>query len=245
MKIKIIGVMFLITWISPVFAAQPLLFNTTTTGFPPFFVKSQELESGIMYDVMQYISQKHGVKIETVGLPKKRIRKQLDAGLLDANASAKEWTEDSHRYIYTDVVIEVRDVLFSLQENPINFNTAEDLIGKTISTHHGYHYPKLQPYFTDGRINTIAERNELTMLKSVLFRRADAAVINESVANWIIKNEPTLQNRFVASKLEVDSFDYRIMFTKKWQKFVDVFNRELALMKKNGELKKIFDKYAQ
>ena len=40
MKLKMIGVMFLITWVSPVFAAQPLLFNTTATGFPPFFVKS-------------------------------------------------------------------------------------------------------------------------------------------------------------------------------------------------------------
>lgn len=67
------------------------------------------------------------------------------------------------------------------------------------------------------------------MLKSVLFRRADATVINELA----------LQNIFVASKTKVDSFDYRIMFTKKWQGFVDVFNRELALMKTNGELKKI------
>jgi len=245
MKIKMIGAMVLITWISPVFAAQPLLFNTTTTGFPPFFVKSQELESGIMYDVMQYISQKHGVKIETVGLPKKRIRKQLDAGLLDANASAKEWIKDSHQYIYTDVVIEVRDVMFSLKKNPINFNSADDLIGKTISTHHGYRYPKLQQYFTDGRIKTLPERNELMMLKAVLFQRADATVINETVANWIIKNEPTLQNIFVASKLEVDSFGYRIMFTKKWQDFTDTFNRELALMKRNGALKKIIDKYTQ
>ena len=198
-----------------------------------------------MYDVMQYISQKHGVKIETVGLPKKRIIKQLDAGLLDANASAKEWIEGSNKYIYTDVVIKVRDVMFSLKKSPTHFNSAEDLIGKTISTHHGYRYPKLQQYFADGRIKSIAERNELMMLKAVLFGRVDATVINETTANWIIKNEPTLQNMFVASKLEVDSFDYRIMFTKKWQVFADTFNRELALMKKNGELKNIIDKYAQ
>jgi len=245
MKIKMFGMFLLIAWLSPMLTAQPLLFNTTPTGFPPFFVKSQDLESGIMYDVMQRISQRHAVKVETVGLPKKRIAKQFDAGLLDANASAKEWIKDSEKYIFTNVIIEVRDVIFSLKEYPVNFNSADDLIGKTVSTHLGYHYPGLQQYFADGRIKAEPERNELMMLKSVLFRRADATVINESVANWIIKNEPALQNMFVASQHKVDSFDYRIMFTKKWRGFVDVFNRELALMKKNGELKKIIEQYAQ
>ena len=89
------------------------------------------------------------------------------------------------------------------------------------------------------------ESNEMMMLKSTIFRRIDAAVVNETTANWIVNNNGLLKKLFVISNNEVDSYEYRVMFSKKWQNFAGVFNQELALMKQNGELNKIFEKYGQ
>lgn len=245
MKKIICVLLFFISVSAPLTAEETLVFNTTTSGFPPFFIKGENDESGIMYDVMSYICNKHGVKLETVGLPKKRIEMQLDAGKLGANASAIEWVKDPDKYIFSDVIINVRDVLFSLKTHPIKFENVRDLFGKTIGIHYGYRYPLFDQYFNDGRIKTVIESNEMMMLKSTIFRRIDAAVVNETTANWIVNNNGLLKKLFVISNNEVDSYEYRVMFSKKWQNFAGVFNQELALMKQNGELNKIFEKYGQ
>jgi len=225
-------------------AAQVLVLNTTAAGYPPFFINKGK-EKGIMYDVLAYVSEKHGYQLETVMLPKKRVVIEMDKGHVDVEAAAKEWVATAGNYLFSDVVIEVRDLLFSLKNEPVKFENVEDLIGKTIGIHHGYYYPLLDSYFGDGRIKTLADSSEFLMLKNAYFSRTDATVVNELVGKWIIKNHPELQNQFVVSDTAVDSFEYRMMFTKKWQGFLGVFNRELALMKKNGKLAQIFNQYSQ
>jgi polar amino acid transport system substrate-binding protein len=80
------------------------------------------------------------------------------------------------------------------------------------------------------------------MLNMVLKERTDAAVMNELVAKWIIR-ENKWQDKFAISSKEVGGFDYRIMFNKKWKSFVQKFNQELTLMKQNGQLERIISKY--
>ena len=52
-----------------------------------------------------------------------------------------------------------------------------------------------------------------------------------------------MQDKFYISDKAISSFDYRFMFTKKWQPFVKMFNLELAVMKENGELARIIENY--
>ena len=63
------------------------------------------------------------------------------------------------------------------------------------------------------------------------------------VGNWIINKHPELQNKFEVSAQSFGSVGYRIMFQKKWQDFVIEFNKELAVMKKNGQLENIVQRY--
>ena len=231
--------------ISPLQAKENLILNTTLGGYPPFFIHQGADNSGIIFDVMNYISQRHNLTLRTVELPKKRVTKHMDAGFTDVTATAKEWSKNPDKYIFSDPILEMKEVLFYTKKQSMNFGNTGDLIGKTLAIHLGYKYPMYTEQFNSGQIKTIVETSELKMLKSTLYKRAEAAVINETVANWIIKNEPSLQNIFSSKTQKVGSFDYRMMFTKKWVTFVGVFNQELALMKKNGELQKIFDKYKE
>ena len=81
------------------------------------------------------------------------------------------------------------------------------------------------------------------MLKKTLSHRSQATIVSDLVGSWIIKNNPTMQDKFYISDKAISSFDYRFMFTKKWQPFVKMFNLELAVMKENGELARIIENY--
>ena len=226
-----------------IFGSEIIVFNTTPKGYPPYMIKEAgKKESGIMVEVLQIIATKHGYILETKGVPTKRVEKLLKIGDLDATARAKEWVNNPENYEFTDVIVRARDVLFSLKKTRITFRSIEDLFDKDIGTHLGYKYPMLKTYFKDNRIRRNDTANGTAMLNMVLKERTDAAVMNELVAKWIIRQNKW-QGKFVVSKKEVGGFDYRIMFNKKWRSFVQKFNQELTLMKQNGELERIISKY--
>lgn len=81
------------------------------------------------------------------------------------------------------------------------------------------------------------------MLKKTLKHRSHGAIVNELVGKWIIKNAPSMRGKLYISKQPINSYEYRIMFNKKWQSFVLIFNQELAIMKENGDLSKIIQQY--
>ncbi len=235
--------LFLIISTSTV-ASQDILFNVTQAGFPPYLIKKEGFPvKGIMFEVLQVISEKHGYSVRPKEIPKNRVTMQIKSGQLDAGAIAKEWVVTPDDYEFTDVIIEVRDVLFSLKGNPIKFGSLEDLFGKKLGTHLGYHYPILAPYFKNKSIKRVDSLTERTMLEMTLHRRTDASVINELVGRWIIKSNPNWRNVYKISKNSVGGYGYRFIFGKKWKNFVGKFNGELSLMKKNGELDRIISKY--
>jgi polar amino acid transport system substrate-binding protein len=226
-----------------IFGSEIIIFNTTPKGYPPYLIKEAgKQERGIMLEVLQIIATKLDYVVETKGIPTKRVEKLINIGDLDATAKAKEWVPNPEDYEFTNVIVRARDVLFSLKKTPIKFQAVEDLFDKDIGTHLGFSYPMLETYFKDKRIRRNDTANGAAMLKMVLKERTDAAVINELVAKWLIRQKHW-QGKFVVSEKEIGGFDYRIMFNKKWKSFVQKFNQELTLMKQNGELEKIISKY--
>jgi len=196
-----------------------------------------------MFDVLALISRKNGYTIKAIGIPKNREIKHLESGKLDANPLAKEWVSNPEDFEFADVIIDARDVLFSLREKPIKFVSVKDLHGKTIGTHLGYSYPLLEQDFKGENIVRHDSDTEFAMLRITLVGWTDATVINELVGQWLIKGNSNWHEKFVVSKKIVGGFDYRIMFSKKWELFVEVFNKELTIMKENGELDRIISKY--
>ncbi len=240
-----IWVLTLVTLFSQrAFADNEIIFNASPSGYPPYMFKGKNGQpQGIVYDVLYRVATKYGYEIVVVGVPKKRVVLQLRSGELDATAVAKEWVENPKDFEFSDVIVEVRDVLFSLKDKPIKFDSKEDLYGKTIGIHLGYSYPFLAEALSKNYITSSVVNTEMAMLGKVFMQRSDAAVVNELVGQWLIKNTPHWRGQFVISKKEIDGFDYRIQFSKKWKNFVIKINKELREMKKNGTLETIKSKY--
>ena len=136
------------------------------------------------------------------------------------------------------MILHVRDVLYSLKSAPIKYAVIEDLLTKTHSVHHGFRDPLLDKHFVSGEIKNRVENSGLMMLKSILVQVTDAAVINHSFARWTLKSHPALRAQLVVSERDAGSFEYRIMFNKNWQDYVNLFYAELAQMKRMVILKK-------
>ena len=236
--------LFLLIYSGEILSSPVIIFNMPPSGYPPFMINEMNKKpTGIMFDVLSEIASKKGYEIIIKTLPRKRVDFDLLSGKVDATSRAKEWITNPEDFSFTDIIIEVRDVIFSLKKNPTKFNKIEDLYGKTISTHLGYQYPMLNQGFKDKLISKSNSNSEKAMLGKTFLQRTDAAIINQAVGLWLIKHNPQWQGQFIMSQKMVSGFSYRIMFTKKWLKFVRFFNQELATMKESGRLNSIKAKY--
>ena len=228
----------------PAFSSQEIIFNITLNGLPPYLIKEADSSaSGIMLDVLQPIAHKHGYSIKIASVPKKRELNQVDLERVDATPMAKEWVPNPPDYAFTDPVVKARDVLFSLKEKHIELGNIQVLFGNKLGTHIGYHYPTLETYFNSGLIKRSNAATERDMLGMLMYERTQAAVLNELVGGWFIKNNPLWKNRFHVSTQAVSEVGLRILFHKKWQHFVILFNQELAIMKQDGQLQAIISRY--
>ena len=197
-----------------------------------------------MADVLRDIAMAQGLHIKSVDAPKKRVESMVLDRQIDAVPRALEWVSEPDRFVFTDSVIRVRDVVFSRTKQPVVYRRPDDLVGKTVGTHLGYAYPLLEPLFESKKAYREDAYNEQSMLRMLKARRTDAVVMNEAVGYWLMKTEG-LTGQFIASETELEGYEYRFMMGRQWSKFVTQFNRELAQMKKDGRLAAIVGRYHQ
>lgn len=225
-------------------ADKQIRLNVTDSGYPPYIIHGDKQQySGIVVDVLTRIANKHGYQVSPVIIPKNREIRSVDRGVIDTTAMAVEWVLRAELYLFTDVVLEAKDVLFSRVAQPVTFNSLADLSGKQIGAHLGYIYPALDGEFNAGSIKRIDAHNERAILGMLEKKRTDAAVVNKLVGQWLIKQNPRWQNRFYISDNDFGGVGLRLMFSKEWHVFVERFNAELTRMKHNGELTDIINSY--
>mgnify|MGYP000473965320 CR=1 FL=1 len=242
-KIFLLLTFFLTSFLS--LRAEEIKFNIGVGGYPPYMiVQKDKPPKGIMVEVLQVIASKYGHTLKIYKVPRKRVDVMMYSGKLDATPRAKEWNSRPDDFIFTNPIINFKDVLFSSSTNPLKFEKISDLYGKNLSTHLGYKYPILKKHFQNKKINRYDYNSEESMMEKVLFSkgRFNAAVLNEMVGLWIIKNR-NWEDKFIVSKKHLASVGYRIMFDKRWKDFVKQFNRELETMKQNKQLDSIINKY--
>ena len=224
--------------------AQTIKFNISKTGYPPYTIKAPgKAVKGIFMDVLQRVAKAQGNEVQVISLPRKRVTNMMLNEEVDVTLAAVEWIENSEDFIFSEGIIDSRDVLFSLRKKPLLFDKLEDLYNKSLATHLGYYYPYLDSSFKSQEITRRDALSFKSMFKLALSERIDAVVINRDVGLWMIKNNQEFQGKFLSSNKAINTFKLRFMFSKKWQPFVDKFNTTLAQMRESGELREIVISY--
>jgi len=218
-------------------------FNISPNGYPPYLIVGQSVPSGIMWDVVSIISRRLGYSVVPERIPRKRVDQMLIEGHIDGTPRAREWTDNPEQFVFTDPVVMIEEVFFSPKNSEFKFETLEDLNSKTIVTHLGYLYPRLEPYFSERKIRRFDISRDRDMFTFVLHGdRFDAAVADRLVGRWILRNEG-LREEFRISSKGISEYGFRLMLRPDWQSFANQFNTELARMKENGELDAILANY--
>lgn len=218
-------------------------FNVSPNGYPPYLITDGDQTSGIMWAVVEEIAGRLGYRVETYKVPRKRVDQMLRNGDIDGTPRAKEWTNRPEDFVFTDPVVKTEEVIFFPVTSPHSFEVIEDLFSLTLVTHLGYHYPVLKPHFESGNIKRFDVARDQDLFIYVLNGDGlDAAVADRLVGQWILYIEG-MKDKFRASSTTLSEVGFRIMLRPGWQSFAKAFNKELAAMRKNGEIEKILSRY--
>jgi len=225
--------------------ADEIKFNIGKDAYPPYIIlEDEKVSSGIIYDILNIITNKYGHTVTFFQIQRKKVDFTLNENETDATAAMHNWQPEDSNYIFTDVIIKMKNVFFYVTEYDLKFERLEDLHGKKFKTHIRYLYPELEELMKNGLIRRYDEYTELEMLNKLLQSdgKFDASILDERVGLWLMGSE-LVSNKFSIAEKSLGSYEYKIMFHKKWEKFVSTFNNELVKMKESGELDKIISKY--
>ncbi|WP_243411410.1 substrate-binding periplasmic protein [Marinobacter halophilus] len=212
-------------------------------GYPPYLIVDGHEPSGIMWDVVATIVPRLGYTLEAQKIPRKRVDQMLEDGYLDGTPRAIEWTEEPEKFLFTDPVVNVEEVFFFASNSQLEYQYPSDLFGKTVVTHLGYLYPDLEPYFEDRRITRFDVPRDRDMFRFLLHgERFDAALADRLVGQWILKSEG-LKDNIRTSDNGISQYGFRVMVRPDWADFAEAFNRELEVIRENGELDAILANY--
>ncbi|MCG2582479.1 MAG: transporter substrate-binding domain-containing protein [Marinobacter sp.] len=223
--------------------ARTLHFNVSPNGYPPYLIVDGQEPSGIMWDVVTVIAERLGYKVIPEQIPRKRVDTMLLKGYIDATSRAIEWTDNPEKFLFTDAIVEVEEVVFIPTDSDLTYQTTEDLLSRTVVTHLGYFYPALESHFQSGAIKRFDVSRDQDMFTFLLHgKRFDAAIADRLVGQWILRNEGW-RKYFRISKESLSNYGFRLMLRKDWAEFARLFNAELSNIRANGELEAILSQY--
>lgn len=217
-----------------------LLFTTTFAGasevlvgtgeFPPFVTKNTA-DQGCVIEIVRSAYEAEGWSMKLRFLPWSRNLKELSRGSIDASAYWMDRPDRRDDYIFptNPVTSEVYRFVFR-KDSTVEWDTYEDLSGKTIILNKDYTYTDaFQKALEDYDIKSQAVESEDLNLKMILKGRGDLTIISEGVFQQYFDELSEDQQALL-------SIDTKPALTN--QGYL-VFSREEA--EKSGQLARIFD----
>lgn len=113
---------------------EQLVISGATTWYPFAFTdENSNAKRGLAYELITEIGQKLDIPImiQVDSYPWKRVLAQLKKGDIDA-VTGIFWTEKrAEEYVFSEPIVGVENVIFVKKGQEFEFNTFDDLIGKT------------------------------------------------------------------------------------------------------------------
>ncbi|MGE4421825.1 MAG: substrate-binding periplasmic protein [Pseudodesulfovibrio sp.] len=227
--------------------ARDLVLFMTNEDWPPYQISDPSSKGdGVIVDVLREIAAPLGLTLKVRELPERRGWDMLEHGELDIYLTAREWTEAPDRYLWTSPLMLNEDVLLFRADSTLHYVAPASMQGRCVAAMEDFVYPALEPSFREGAIKRIDCGSPYSMLEMLDRGRVDAALVNRSETLWLFRNHPELHpERFRMDKTPFDSAWYRFLLPKGrgWEAYIDLFNKRIKAMKRDGTLDAILDRY--
>ncbi|AMC33781.1 substrate-binding periplasmic protein [Janthinobacterium sp. B9-8] len=252
--------LFLVLWLAPVQAAGPVIkICDDAAEWPPYTyyarqgkIKTNKL-SGFSIDVIAAVFAKHKINYEIDLLPWKRCLFEVEKGeKYQMILNATKNPEREQLYYFSDSFYQTHYYYFySKKAYPagLNIKSPADLNHYKMGGISGYAYSALTSVNKNNISRTV---NYLALIKMLYAGRID--VFAEDIEAIVGMGEVGIYDFMGDTQLGmvllpgVEENKFYMMFTKKsvaGEMLRDLLNKELASMKKSGELRRLLDRYVK
>ncbi|WP_051484468.1 hypothetical protein [Shewanella waksmanii] len=151
---------------------------------PPYVVDSQK-QIGLFYDVARFFNQhQQQYNFQVSYIPRKRLNYQLaqhefDGVVIGVNPV---WFQDreKQKYLWTGALMQDQDEFLSHRSQPFEYVDKASLYDKQVGGISGFRYHTVDKLVAEGLVNRIDTSNESRLLKMLLKRRFDCAIVSRA-----------------------------------------------------------------
>ena len=151
---------------------------------PPYVINSAE-QIGLLYDIEQFFNthqQTYHFKVSYI--PRKRLNYLLNSDLFEGMVIGVNpiWFQDVNKtkYLWSEAFINDQDEIISHSNNPVEFDSKQALIGKSIGGISGFRYHTTDTLVADGLMTRIDTANESQLINMLLKKRFDCAIVSRA-----------------------------------------------------------------
>jgi ABC-type amino acid transport substrate-binding protein len=216
-------------------------------GYPPFYMEG--LEEGMYVDFIKtFDEQSEEFSIVLEGLSRKRIDRAIEMG--DAQASSLTnpmfvGEEQAAKSLFSESIWKSGNYIVMHANNVFEYNTPEDLFGKTLGVIYGNRNAMFDPHIESGKIKALPARTNQGLYDALQTNKVDAILMNNHVFLYELKQAGIDSGQFVFSESPVFEFDLMTQIQKTHPRFQEALNAFIAQSKDNGFLDELTQKYVQ
>ena len=233
-------------WATPLHANEPEPLTISVGDWPPFFVED-EPGQGSVAQLVRDVFAEQGYDVTFHFLPWKRAYREAAIGERDATAIWMYKEERENDFVYSDAVMKERFVLFHRNDQPIKWDSLEDLAGLTLGASIGYSYgPEFDAAVEDGTLTVERESSTELNIRKLLFGRIDAFPEEINVGYYILRRETDQPDtrqitHHPRALLENESFLLFPRNAPNTDKLLAAFNEGLQAFRDSGRYNRYFD----
>lgn len=202
--------------------------------WPPYL--SQTLpHHGVAAHIVKEAFEAANVDVEFTFLPWGRVLVYVENGQFDASILWVETEERARSYLFSDVLLEGEAVFFYNKENPLVWQSYDDLDGKRFGGLLSASYPWFEAAKAEGadiEMELVTEEHQ--NISKLLSERIDAFSLDKLVGLHMLQQRfPDRQHLISYDARPIESWPYRLIFTKspRGEELVEAFNKGLGIIK--------------
>ncbi|GLX77269.1 hypothetical protein tinsulaeT_06090 [Thalassotalea insulae] len=208
----------------------------STSAWVPFGYSGNQVDPGILVELVRLIMQEAQIELHANSLPPKRAVRALETGELDFDIVSPNWFKDGNigdNYVSSDVIINVTEYFITLPENANKYQTLKQIYGGVIGTVAGY------SYVDDNKFTRADFRSESELMLGLKKHRYDVAIMEKLAALY------WAQHHNVALSFAAIHTTGGVVFRlrKEHQSLVPRINKVIKKFQQNGQINQVVNKY--
>lgn len=234
-----------IRFVCPALAGDSVTFAQFSRGWPPFEMMLEGGPTGAASEIIR-VSMPEGVEVRVKMIPASRSVLRIPGDTVYTRLESKDWIDNCDLYLWSEPILNLKTVLFSRKDNPLEYKGPSSLVGMTIGCIKSFRYPEVEPLFRSGKANRYDVNSDVVLLRMLKAGRVDAALFDQYTARWIIRQSAELSwTDFHESMRALGNTDLRLVFNRYsgWEERLPEVNELIRRNRMEGVYEKIMDKY--